>query len=290
MIVAAISLHSCHTADEHNGKTPIAKVYDRYLYYEDLGDLLPKDTDPIDSVLKVKQYIHVWARQQLMIKMAEIYLKDQEKDVERQLEEYRNNLLIYRYKDRYISENLDTVVTLKQSTDYYQNHPDDFVLNSPAVKSVFVMVPAENDELQQIRKLLDFHSEKDSLLLIDLCKQHAVKFDNFDNNWTPLHEASQYMPDIISEKNDAIKTNGTITINDGQYAYMLKIRDHIAPGGVMPFNMAESSINRILINKRKTSIVNELEQTLIDEAFKSKNLEYFSADKQDTETNTQNIK
>ncbi len=279
MIMAvAMAVSACHSTDEHNGKTPIAKVYDTYLYYEDLGELVPKGSDPVDSTMKVKQYVHVWAKQRLMIKMAEIYLKDQEKDVERQLEEYRNNLLIYRYEDRYISENLDTVVTLQQSTDYYQKHPDDFVLNYPAIKPIFVLVPAMSDELQQIRKLLDFHSEKDSLLLIDLCKQHASKFDNFDNRWVSLQDAARQMPDIISEKNDALKTNGTIIINDGEYAYMLKIRDHIATGGPMPFDMAEQLIQRILINKRKTTIVNGLEQSLLDDAIKNKHLEYFSAE------------
>jgi len=278
IVAAAVMLAACNNADIHNGKTPVAKVYDTYLYYEDLGELVPKGTDPIDSALKVKQYIHVWARQQLMIKVAELYLDPAEKDVERQLEEYRSNLLIYRYKDQYINKNLDTVVTSQQTQEYYEGHPDDFRLNSPAIKAIYVQLQAVSDEDTEIRKLLDFRSEKDSLQLIDLCRQHAVKFDNFDNKWISLKEASQQMPDPISEKNDVIKINGTISVNNGEYIYMLKVRDHIQAGGQMPLEMAESAIYQIIINKRKTKLINDFEQHILDDALSSKNLEYYTTD------------
>lgn len=277
-VMAAMILQACSNADVHNGKTPVAKVYDTYLYYEDLGELVPKGTDPIDSALKVKQYIHVWARQQLMIKVAELYLDPAEKDVERQLQEYRNNLLIYRYKDQYINKNLDTAVTDAQKKDYYEGHPDDFRLNSPAIKAIYVQLPAVSDNDTEIRKLLDFRSEKDSLLLIDLCRQHAVKFDNFDNRWVTLQEAGRNMPDPISEKNDVIKINGTIVVNNGEYIYMLKIRDHIQAGGEMPLNMAENSIYQIIINKRKTKLINDFEQLILDDALSNKNLEFFTGE------------
>ncbi len=274
--VMAVMMQACTSADIHNGKTPVAKVYDTYLYYEDLGDLVPKGTDPIDSALKVKQYVHVWARQQLMIKVAELYLDPAEKDVERQLEEYRNNLLIYRYKDQYINKNLDTAVTAAQSQEYYDSHPDDFKLNSPAVKAIYVQLPAISDYDGEIRKLLDFRSEKDSLMLLELCRQHAAKFDNFDNRWVSLQEAARNMPDPLSEKNDVLRTNGTVLTNNGEYIYMLKVRDHIAAGGQMPFDMAGNNIYQIIINKRKTKLINDFEQHILDDALSSKNLEYFA--------------
>ena len=36
------ALFSCSQPENFQGKTPLAKVYDSYLYYEDLGDLVPK--------------------------------------------------------------------------------------------------------------------------------------------------------------------------------------------------------------------------------------------------------
>ncbi len=267
---------ACGEVEINSGKTPIAKVYDSYLYYEDLGELVPPGSDAIDSAFKVKQYIHVWARQQLMIKKAELYLTPEQRDVERQVQEYRNNLLIYRYKDAFINENLDTVVTEQQIDEYYKGHPDDFVLNTLAIKVIFVQMLATSDETQTVRRLLDFHSEKDSLALIDVCKSNALKFDNYENKWVTLAQVSKDMPQALSEKNEAFKTHGTITFNDGQYIYYMKIRECIPAGGIMPLDMAESSISRILINKRKSKLINDLEQNILDNALESKNIEYFT--------------
>jgi len=93
-LLLATMMTACGNEDIHNGKTPIARVFDSYLYYEDLGELVPKGASSSDSTLLVQQYINVWVKQQLMIKKAELNLKPEEMDVQKQLEEYRNNLLM----------------------------------------------------------------------------------------------------------------------------------------------------------------------------------------------------
>ena len=61
----------------------LVKVYDKYLYQDDIAALVPEGTTPQDSALKVRSYVEVWVRKQLMIKKAELYLTDEQKDVER---------------------------------------------------------------------------------------------------------------------------------------------------------------------------------------------------------------
>ncbi|MBQ2099329.1 MAG: hypothetical protein II480_14205, partial [Bacteroidales bacterium] len=96
-LLLAIMTTACGNEDIHNGKTPIARVFDSYLYYEDLGDLVPKGASPEDSTSLVLQYTNVWVKQQLMIKKAELNLTPEQMDVQKQLDEYRGNLLIYKY-------------------------------------------------------------------------------------------------------------------------------------------------------------------------------------------------
>jgi len=281
-LMLALTVMACGNEDIHGGKTPIARVYDSFLYYEDLGDLVPKGSSPADSALLVKQYITVWAKQQLMIKKAELNLTAEQMDVQKQLDEYRNNLLIYKYKDAFVKENLDTVVTTEQTNDYYLKNPDSFRLNTPAVRCIFVKMIDAPDDVYNMRRLLDFRSEKDSLALLELCHEKAAKFETFDNHWETLAQASKLMPSAISEKDIALKAHGTIKANEGAYVYLLKIRDYLPEGEVMPFEMAEPSISMILLNKRKTTIINKLEQSIYDNAIQHKNLEYYSTDnKQD---------
>jgi len=274
-LLLATMMTACGNEDIHNGKTPIARVFDSYLYYEDLGELVPKGASSSDSTLLVQQYINVWVKQQLMIKKAELNLKPEEMDVQKQLEEYRNNLLIYKYKDAFVKENLDTVVTQEQIAQYYHDNPDNFMLNTPAVRSIFVQILDTPEDVYNVQRLLNFHSEKDSLALVELCHEKAAKFETFDNHWTTLAQASNLMPTAVSEKDFALKAHGIIRVNEGAYVYLLKIRDYMPVGDVQPFEMAEPSISMILLNKRKAEIINKLEKSVFENAERNKNIEYY---------------
>lgn len=274
-LLLATMMTACGNEDIHNGKTPIARVFDSYLYYEDLGELVPKGASSSDSTALVTQYIDVWVKQQLMIKKAELNLKQDEMDVQKQLDEYRNNLLIYKYKDAFVKENLDTVVTQEQIAEYYHNNPDNFMLNTPAVRSIFVQILDTPEDVYNVQRLLNFHSEKDSLALVELCHEKAAKFETFDNHWTTLAQASNLMPTAVSEKDFALKAHGIIRVNEGAYVYLLKIRDYMPVGDVQPFEMAEPSISMILLNKRKAEIINKLEKSVFENAERNKNIEYY---------------
>ena len=274
-LLLATMMTACGNEDIHNGKTPIARVFDSYLYYEDLGELVPKGASSSDSTALVTQYIDVWVKQQLMIKKAELNLKQDEMDVQKQLDEYRNNLLIYKYKDAFVKENLDTVVTQEQIAEYYHNNPDNFMLNTPAVRSIFVQILDTPEDVYNVQRLLNFHSEKDSLALVELCHEKAAKFETFDNHWTTLAQASNLMPTAVSEKDFALKAHGIIRVNEGAYVYLLKIRDFMPVGDVQPFEMAEPSISMILLNKRKAEIINKLEKSVFENAERNKNIEYY---------------
>lgn len=279
VLILMLTAMSCGSEDIHGGKTPISRVYDSYLYYEDLGDLVPKGSSADDSASLVKQYITIWVRQQLMIKNAELNLNSEQMDVQKQLDEYRNNLLIYKYKDAYVKDNLDTLVTQEQIAEYYHSNPDNFMLNTPAVRCIFVQLLDSPEDVYNVQRLLSYRSEKDSLALLEFCHEKAAKFETFDNRWENLAQASKLMPSAISEKDFALKAHGIIRVNEGAYVYLLKIRDYMPAGDVMPFEMAEPSISMILLNKRKTEIIKNLEQSIYDNAVQNKNIEYYSNDK-----------
>ena len=67
-ILFNVLLTSCHNDTPIGARVPVVKVYDKYLYQDDIEALVPEGTTPQDSALKVKNYVDVWVRKQLMIK------------------------------------------------------------------------------------------------------------------------------------------------------------------------------------------------------------------------------
>ena len=275
-ILANILLASCGKETPTGTRVPIVKVYDKYLYQDDIEALVPEGTSPQDSALKVKNYVDVWVRKQLMIKKAELYLTDEQKDVERQLEDYRASLLIYKYQQKYLAENFDTTVTPNEIKEYYQQHQDDFKLQRNAVKAFFVKIPLESNDIPSLRVLLDYRSEKDSIRLMDFCRDHSLTYDNFGDEWITLAEASEKLPENIDENDDHVKSRRIITQPDEQFMYLLKIRDFLPAGHLEPFEMAQHRITEVLLKSKMAKGLNMLENELYQNAVGNGNLvEYF---------------
>lgn len=274
-ILANVLLASCGHKTPIGTRVPVVKVYDKILYKDDIEALVPEGTSPQDSALKVQNYVDVWVRKQLMIKKAELYLSDEQKDVERQLEDYRASLLIYKYKEKYLAENFDTIVTPNEVKEYYQQHQDDFKLQRNAVKAIFVKIPLESNEIQTLRILLDFRSEKDSIRLMDFFRDHALTYDNFGDEWISFTEAADKLPENVDDNDDRIKSRRIITQADDQFMYLLKIRDFLAAGHLEPFEMAQHRVTEVVLKSKMQKRLNQLENDLYQNAVGNGNLEFF---------------
>ena len=155
-IIAAIlivlpSLSSCRAISSFlKGGEVVAEVGSEKLYRSDLDAVIPKGISQEDSVYLAKQYINTWATELVYLGIAEQQLSKTEKDVTKELEDYRKSLLKYRYEQLYVNERLDTAVSDDLVEEYYNAHQDKFVLSRPLVKARFLSISAESPAKEQI--------------------------------------------------------------------------------------------------------------------------------------------
>ena len=64
----------------------IARVYDNFLYDNDVLDVMHADLSTTDSIVFVKSYINSWARKQLLLRQAEINLVENSEKFDKQVE------------------------------------------------------------------------------------------------------------------------------------------------------------------------------------------------------------
>lgn len=287
VIFAIAIIFGCNPKNDFGGKTPVAKVYDKYLFYEDLGEIIPQGTSSEDSAEIVRGYIDVWAKKELMIKNAEINLNDEQKDVSKQLEEYRASLLVYKYKDKFIEQKLDTTIKPEEAEQYYQEHSDDFKLNANAVKCVFVQSLSEKPDLNKLKAYLALKDQKDSIDLYEFCKNNSIKIDNFGSHWIYFSEVTKLMPQLVDIKDVTTKNNGLAIQSEGQYVYYLKILDYKLTGAIAPYEMVKQNINKVMISKQKNLIISEMERSIWNTALDNGNLEYFEPEKNQNTNNEQ---
>jgi len=130
----------------------VARVGNHRLHRKELENYIPQGVSPEDSVALAGQYIRAWAENLLLLDMAERQLSEEEKDLSAEMEEYRRTLLKYRYRQLYINQRLDTLVTDAELERYYKDHPDNFKLERPVIKSRYMVIPADSKALRTTRR------------------------------------------------------------------------------------------------------------------------------------------
>ncbi|MFN8254788.1 MAG: hypothetical protein U0W24_03810 [Bacteroidales bacterium] len=270
-----LGLLSCNNQQDMN-KTPIARVYDKFLYKEDLAGVVQSGLSAEDSINKVKSFIDFWVKRQAMTKTAELNLAEEQKDVTKELEDYRMDLLIFRYKQKFIEQNLDTIVTEKQINTFYTEHEAEFKLVQPAVKATFIKILKTTPNISMVKSLYRSAREKDIDMVFKYCKENSAEYKNFKNEWIYFKDVIIEIPFRVDDQEAFLKTNSFIEVEDSLYSYLLNITNYRLKDAVAPLVFVEGNIQGILLNQRKQSLIDDLETNIYYNMLDKKDIELFN--------------
>lgn len=268
IVVALPSLVSCKAVSSifDDGRV-IAKVGQHKLSRSEVATLVPPGTSPEDSLRLVMQYINSWASDLVYADIAEAQLSKQEKDVTRELEEYRKALLKYRYEQRYVNERLDTSVTLGEVEAYYDAHKQDFIAEVPVVRARFMRISADSPHIETIKKKMSSDNIDDIVEADSLAGSSADRYTAYGDRWVAVTEvAKDFGKDYGSLL--SLMRNSFIQVKDTDYDKLnvAYIRDFIAAGEPLPVEYCEAEIKGILVGIRRHRLVTDLEQELLEDA------------------------
>ena len=114
LLCGGLLLTGCHSSGSDDSPV-VARVYDSELHQGDLQGLVPAGLAPEDSAVIVNNYVEQWIRQAVILEKAK---RNVDNDFARELQEYRNNLLVYAYERQIVDQLLDTTVSEAQVEEY----------------------------------------------------------------------------------------------------------------------------------------------------------------------------
>ena len=109
IVALTLLLQGCDFIRKHPKEDVVAECYGKYLYKSELDAIIPEGTSMIDSIQRAGAFIDTWIRRQVLLHQAENNLGDL--DFSKELEEYRNSLVVYTFESQLIDQRLDTIVT-----------------------------------------------------------------------------------------------------------------------------------------------------------------------------------
>lgn len=268
-----IFLLSCEKKDENINKKPLARVFDKRLYAEDLENIIREGISSKDSAIITKRKIELWIQKQLILNKAEINLSEEQKSIDKIVEDYRASLLIDKYKQEFLKQKLDTVITDSEIESYYKSYPESFKNDREIVKAKFYKIPSEFESVKKFNRL--FFSSKDSLKLDEFVAKNELFYKYFDNKWIHFSEVLIMLPNKIANPKKFLKKKQYIKSKDDNFFYFVRIKDYKLIGDTKPFDIVKPKIKVVLYNKRKTELINELENNIYQNALAQKNIEIF---------------
>ena len=247
---------------------PVAQVFEHVLYRSEIQDFLPKPISPDDSMALTQNYIRNWITQKLLLQKANENLSEKEKNVQKQVEDYRASLLIYKYKQKLIDQKLQENVSDAEMEAYYEKNQNNFVLSTPIVKATFFILPKNAPNLADVRKWFTTNTLESLEKLEEYCLSNARKYDDFDDNWVEAQALFRLLPQ--EPQASMAKMPVHIEQEDENNYYFLLINDFIKEQNIAPLDYVRDEIALILKNKKKLAFENELERQINEEGIQKK--------------------
>lgn len=244
----------------------VAQVGKERLYRSELDKVVPVGLPAEDSTRLALQYINLWASDRVYVTIAEQQLSKTEKDVTRELEDYRMSLLKYRYEQLYVNERLDTAVSDDKIDAYYEAHKETFVLSRPLVKARFLRIHTDSPMLETIRKKMDSPEVEDILEADSLAFSSAMMFTTWDDQWQDVtvlaREIGVPYDSVLEMMNKGwIRQDDTTGVTN--LAFVTEV---LKAGEYAPVDYSATRIKDIIISTRKQALTSSLEQDLLDDA------------------------
>jgi hypothetical protein len=254
---------------------PIAKVGVRVLTIEELSKNVPDYLDATDSSLWADDYIKKWIQRELLLLKAEENLKGNEKDVSEELQEYRNSLIVFKYKNELIRQKMDTTVDQLDIEKYFNEHRESFILSRNIVKAIYIKVPISVSDPENLKELCSSNNPEKQAKLNEYCMSYAKAYDRFNDNWVSADVVLRNTPELISDQEHLLERSRFIESKDMDYYYLVCIRDYRLAGQGSPVEYVQKDIQNLILSKQKLEFLKQIEKDIYKEGIDNNKVKLF---------------
>lgn len=257
---------------ESNASEIVAIVNTEKLFRKDLIGVLPKNINKGDSLVLVNSYIQNWAIKKLLLQKAKNNSSlETVNQIDGLVQDYKESLLINKFKEQLIKQKLDTIVSEEELEKYYLLNKENFKLNEELVKIRYLHI--DNNMIDEDEILSLFKSD-DKYDLEELEKQElSFKFHQFnDSIWTQLDKVLLKLP---FSKDKLLKKTKFIQKQDSIGLYLATIKDVLPRNSIAPISYITSTIKQMILHKRKIELLRDIEKIIVKDATQNNNFKIY---------------
>jgi len=264
-----VLLFAAASCGRHSGdaETVLASVGKDCLTVSELRGQIPAGVSVDDSTRLARAYIRSWIDNRLVSQVAarEIDLTE----IDRMTREYRNSLIMWEYGRRMFDAHASSTIPDDSLRAYYDANREEFRLQRPIVKGVYLKVPDDDKSLAALRRLYRSTKPADIDRLEKSELSRAVHYDYFRDRWIDWEQIENRIPYEFGDADMFLRSHRNLDISSGGFTYLLDISGVLPSGSVMPFESARPMIAERMKVLRRSAYEASLRQELFDHAISS---------------------
>ena len=274
LLLWVLLMVACGESIEHNGKTPLMRAGNSFLYREDLQKILPYGLSGEDSIHFVNNYMRKWAEEQVLFEKAEHNVRSEGR-IERMIADYRRILIMNAYESRLLQQIVSEEVPEEDLRRYYDENKQLFVLDESVIKGVFIKAPLTSPDLKNLKEWYKDSSDEAMELMEKYAFRNAVMYELFYDFWKPVSELEAKFVLNLAALSENFDKKRDIETEDGEYCYLLHVEEYVPKGMVKPYELAKLEIMDLLANTRKVEFMKKVKSDLYNQSLEKGRIIYY---------------
>ncbi len=274
LIVLAVTLATCDRSSpqDHQEGEIVATAFGAHLLLNDLQNQIPDDISLDDSTYLAERLIEQWVSRQALLNKAEIILSEDEKDLEKRLSQYREDLLIYAMQSKMIEEQLSTEVSTEEIELYYENNKQNFELKENIVRLSFFKLPSELKNLDRLWSKFRQGDDESINEVMAAAIENEMNFHRDEDIWLKFNDILKEIPINTYNQENYLANHKVFKIEEGNFIFFIRIIDFRIKNSISPLEFESERIRSIIINKRKVELLKQIEDKIVEEAYEKNNI------------------
>lgn len=275
LILALFLVWSCKQQSADSTRTPVLEVEGKFLYLDQIQDIIPPNMNPKDSAEIAESFIKKWITDVLLYENAKRNVTNKD-EIDQLLEDYKKSLTIHQYQQKLIEQRLPKEPTADELKSFYDQYSDQLLLKENVIKGILLIVPKNAPKLANVRSWVQSGNTNALENIEKYSIQNAISYDYFGNDWTPFSEILKKLPLQVEDPSNFVSTHRFYETSDSTKHYLLKISAYKTTGEVEPFEMAKPKISSLILNRLKADFISNFEDELYKDAIENESVTYFN--------------
>lgn len=231
---------------------------------------IPSGLSAADSLRMFDALVQTWVERNMLVALAGSQLPDLEK-IEAMVRKYREQLLANEYRRLMAHDNVKGI-TPAQIDQYYRTHPQQFILQRPLLKGIYLKVEQHAPNTDELRRWLKRADSTDIDSLENYGLADAMEYDYFGNTWVDWQAIADHIPYRFDDPDSFVDSNTFFEWTANGSIFMLRILDHLNTGDTKPQEFAATEIRELLMDQARADYDRQILAHLYSQGIKSKTI------------------